>query len=137
MRDRRQSFSSVAPISIYPLDVEDVADLMLGYFDVYTMLNTDILRSQFAERGIDVEIAVGDEADDRFLVARRRVGDRELLVHAGVSLREQLLMELMRPENAIAAVKAVQNAVEAEPGPEVVERIVSMAEASVWQAPPA
>ena len=94
MRDRRQSFSSVAPISIYPLDVEDVADLMLGYFDVYTMLNTDILRSQFAERGIDVEIAVGDEADDRFLVARRRVGDRELLVHAGVSLREQLLMEL-------------------------------------------
>jgi hypothetical protein len=135
MRDRKHSFPTLAPLSIYPLDVEDVADLMLGYFDLFAMLNVDVLARQLAERGIDVQITIDDDAGSNFLVATRRVGDRELVVNVDPSLREQLLMELMRPEIAIAAVKAVLDAVEAEPGPDLVERIVSFAdEAAVWEA---
>jgi hypothetical protein len=56
------------------------------------------------------------------------------VVNVDPSLREQLLLELMRPETAIAAVKAVLDAVEVEPRPEAMERIVSFAnEAVAWE----
>jgi hypothetical protein len=135
MRDRKHSFPGIAPLSIYPLDVEDLADLMLGYLDVLSLLNIDVLGQQFSERGISVEFTDNDTASSNFLIASRRVGDRELFVHVDPTLREQLLAELMRPETAIASVKAVLDAVEAEPSPEAVERIASFAdEASVWEA---
>jgi hypothetical protein len=49
MRDRRHGFPALAPLSIYPLDVVDVADLMLGYFELFAMLNVDALERQFSE----------------------------------------------------------------------------------------
>ena len=43
MRDRRASFGSLAPLAIFPLDPEDIADLMLGHLELRTMLRGDLL----------------------------------------------------------------------------------------------
>lgn len=136
MRDRRDSFPSVAPLSIYPFDVEDVADLMLGRLDMFTALNLDGLVQQFAQKGIHVEIAHSevDGASDRFLTAHHRVFGRELIVEVNPTVREQMLIELMTPANAIAQVGAMIRAVEAESRPTRVERVPAMAdEARVWR----
>src|SRR3954452_15774409 len=110
MRDRKQTVATVAPMSIFPLDVEDVADLMLGFIDLHMKLNIDLLAEQFEQRGVDVEFAFGEEANDRPLTAKRQVGNIEHIVSVSPSLREQLLVELMRPEEAVAPVKAVLDA---------------------------
>jgi hypothetical protein len=137
MRDRKHSSPGIAPLSIYPLAVEDLADLMLGYLDLLSLLNVDVLEQQFSDRGIRVKIAVAAAASSNFLVASRVVGNRELVVHVDPTLREQLLAELMRPETAITSVKAVLDSVQAERSPKVVERIASLAdEASVWESRP-
>ncbi len=137
MRDRRDGVPSLAPLSIYPFEVEDVADLMLGRLDLFTALNLDGLTQQFEHKGISVEIAHSDAggADGLFLTARQDVPGRELLVTVTPGVREQMLIELMTPANAIAQISAMFGAVRAESSPARVERIPSMAdEARVWES---
>lgn len=136
MRDRRHSFPGLAPLSLYPFEIEDVADLMLGHLDMFTILNVKALERQFERRDLDVEIVPPEDpaAGDVFLTARRRRPGREIFVRVHPTVREQLVRELMRPESAVASVKAVLDAAEAEPEPVEVERIPAMAaEAAVWE----
>jgi len=43
MRDRKESFSSIAPFTIYPLPAADVADIVIGFIDLVFCLNLDAL----------------------------------------------------------------------------------------------
>lgn len=137
MRDRRYSAPVLAPLSIFPFHVDDVADVMLGYMGFATHLNVTVIRDRLAAAGVSADIALGAVADSGFLVAKRIVGDRQLEVHVDPTLREQLLLELTYPEDAVAAVRAVLAAVEAEREPQMVERIVATtSEARVWESWP-
>jgi hypothetical protein len=137
MRDRRDTAPVLAPLSIYPFDVDDVADLMLGYMEFTTDLNVAVIRDRLVAGGVSAEVVLGDDAESRFLIARRVVGNRQLEVHVEAALRDQLLLELMYPEDAVAVVRAVLAAVETEREPERVDRIPAMTdEARVWEACP-
>lgn len=135
MRDRRHSFPSLAPLSIYPFDAEDVADLMLGRLDMITALNLDGLTQQFNQAGVRVHIphTDDDESGARFITARHEDDTRQFTIEIQPSVREQMLMELMTPANMIAQVRAMIEAVRAESSPSRVQRIPAMAdEARVW-----
>lgn len=137
MRDRRHSFPPLAPLSIYPFDVEDVADLMLGRLDLFTALNLDGLTRLFAQHGISVDAAHDDAegAGERFLTARRRIRDRGITVTVQPSVREQMLIELMTPANIVAQVNAMIEAVRVESTSARIERFAAMAdEARVWES---
>ncbi len=135
MRERKHSFPTLAPLSIFPLDTEDLADLLLGYLDLFTALNITVLGKSFERRGIDVRFAEHGERDELFLEARRIVGNRELLARAGPTVREQMLLELMTPASAIACIEATLDAVEAERASQPVARDVALAdERRVWES---
>jgi hypothetical protein len=135
MREKKHSFAALAPLSIFPLASEDLVDLLLGYLDLFTALDVTALGKSFERRGIEVRFAERSERDELFLEARRIVGDRELFARAGPTVREQLLLELMTPANAIACVEATLDAVELEPAPQPVARVVALAdERRVWES---
>lgn len=91
IRDRGDPVVELAPVSIYPLPPEDVADLLLGFVDTSVHLNTQLLALRFAERGMRVGFPAPGTADTTFLEVRR--GYRGFLMPAYV--REQMLHELV------------------------------------------
>ncbi len=94
IRDRGDPVVELAPLSIFPLPAEDVADLLLGFVDVSVHLNTELLVLRFAERGMRVRFFVAPASANHFLEARR--GRRGFLMPAYV--REQMLHELVTVE---------------------------------------
>lgn len=100
LRDRTQSFSSLAPLPLLPFSVEVTAELMMGGFDIVTTINAARLEQRLADRGIDAEVARGEGVEDTFLTASR--GRATVTVPATV--REQISVELMRIETLIATV---------------------------------
>lgn len=94
IRDRGNPVVELAPVSIFPLPPEDVADLLLGFIDTSVHLNTQLLGLRFAERWMRAGFTVAPASDTHFLEARR--GYRGLLMPAYV--REQMLHELMTVE---------------------------------------
>jgi hypothetical protein len=102
MRDRRASFGGLAPLAIFPLAPEDIADVMLGRLELRTMLRGDLLEHAFAAHDISADVMFGEDADEVFLrVARGRVS-----LAIPPSLRERLLFELLTPDSAIALAEA-------------------------------
>lgn len=101
LRDRRHSFSFLAPVSILPLEAEDLADLLMGSLDYKVTLHLGALERLFARKGIAAEAARAREAGELFLTAET--------ASAGVSvpsqLREQLFIELMTPATLIRLVE--------------------------------
>lgn len=105
MRDRRHSFPTLAPLSIFPFDPEAVADLILGYLSFFTHLNLTRLKPGFERKGIKVRFAVESEAASLFFEAEKQVSPQwALAVHAKPPVREQMLIELMTPASLVAAV---------------------------------
>lgn len=92
LRDRTQSFSSLAPLPLLPFSVPVTAELMMGSFDIVTTINAARLEQRLAERGIDAEVARGEGVEHAFLTACR--GRATVVVPATV--REQISVELMR-----------------------------------------
>jgi hypothetical protein len=98
IRDRGDPVVELAPLSIFPLPAEDVADLLLGFVDTSVHLNTQLLALCFAERGMRVGFAVAPASHTHFLEARR--GYRGFLMPAYV--REQMLHELVTVQTLTA-----------------------------------
>jgi hypothetical protein len=71
MRDRRYSFSGLAPVPIFPLKAEDLADLTMGFMDVMVVLNADILAGGFRGKGIAVKISTPLRTTPMFFCAQR------------------------------------------------------------------
>jgi len=100
LRDRTQGFSSLAPLPLLPFSIGVTVELMMGGFDIVTTINASRLEQRLAERGIDAEVARGEDVQDTFLTARR--GRATATVPATV--REQISVELMRMETLIETV---------------------------------
>jgi hypothetical protein len=101
LRERRNAGSAYhAPLGIFPLCAEDIADLLFGRFDYTSVLSVDALAPAFAARDIEVRFARGSEANEVFLHARR--GSDDIVVPA--HLRDQMLRELMTVETLIDTV---------------------------------
>jgi hypothetical protein len=95
--DRGDPVVELAPISIFPLPADDVADLLLGFLGVSVHLNTQLLGLRFAQRRIAAQFMTAPASHVHFVEARR--GYRGLLVPAYV--REQMLHELMTVDTLV------------------------------------
>jgi hypothetical protein len=134
MRDRGYSFSIMAPLSVFPLAAEDVADICMGFVEIYTVLNGSLLERSFTSHQVRAEVFEPPQADGAFLQAVLRFGDHELVVQVSPQLREQMLLELMTPANVIGAVQGLASELASEPGEEREEHIVALQdEARVWE----
>jgi hypothetical protein len=101
LRERRRAGSSYnAPLGIFPICADDIADLLMGRFDFAAVLSVEALRPAFAARRINVEFAKGSEASQTFLRARRDGG--EVILPA--NMRAQMLRELMTVETLVRIV---------------------------------
>jgi len=111
IRDRRASFGSLAPLPIFPLDPGDIADLMLGFLEIRTILRGDLLEQAFADRGIAAEVEFEADRDDVFL----RVARGPVSMVIPPSLRERMLFELLTPEAVVDIVAATLDLLAADP----------------------
>jgi hypothetical protein len=130
MRDRGESFSSIAPFTIYPLPPEDVVDIVFGFIDVVFCLDLQALDDALAVEGVDVETARPPLSTGLFLTARRD----ELTLTVPPHLREQMMVELMTPAALRRALTAVLDDMAANPSTAGDSRIVVFEdEASAWE----
>jgi CBS domain-containing protein len=135
MRDRSYSFSMMAPFTIFPLPAEDVADLCLGFIEIYSVLNASLLEGAFARAGIKASVFTPPESNGRFLEAEFRQGNRILVVQVSPQLREQLLLELMTPANVIGAVQGLARELDRDAPGEQEGHIVALSdEGRVWES---
>lgn len=103
IRDRRTTFGSLAPLTIFPLDPSEIVNVMLGRLEIRTMLRGDLLEAAFACRGLAAEVEFADDRDSVFLRVRRG----SLALDVPPDLREQMLFELLTPDTAIDTVVAM------------------------------
>lgn len=136
MRDRSYSFSMMAPFTIFPFPAEDVADLCLGFIEIYSAMNASLLERVFARAGVKASIFTPPESNDKFLEAESRHGNRILVVHVSPQLREQMLLELMTAANVIGAVQGLLRELDRDPPGEQEGHIVALSdEGRVWETP--
>lgn len=105
IRDRGDSVVELAPLSIFPLPAEDVADIMLGFIEVSVHLNKQLLSLRFAQSAIQVRFFRQPAAARHFLAVRR--GTRGFLMPA--VMREQMLHELLTAETLVGLTKDLLN----------------------------
>jgi hypothetical protein len=102
-RDRHDTVSQLAPLSIFPLSAEDVADILFGFVDVKVLLNIPLLQIAFARKGIYTEIHTAPESGRSFLTAQTDSSGIIVPAH----LREQILHETMTPSTLIRMVEYI------------------------------
>lgn len=103
MRDRDVTPSNFAPLSIYPLPAQDVADLILGFLDTLVYLDIPELERAFAARGLEATVARPPESERLFL----RATDGEFTVNVAPGVREVMLNEMETPDSLIAGVRSL------------------------------
>jgi hypothetical protein len=93
-RERLHHYPYLAPLTVFPLPAEDIAELVFGPLEYITILHAPTLERELAARGIHAEVVTRKpEADRVFLRAVRADAQVEL----PALVREQLLTELMQP----------------------------------------
>jgi hypothetical protein len=127
IQDRQATFGSLVPLAIFPLDPPDLADLMLGYLELRTMLRCDLLEAGFAARGLAATVAFPAPDDDTFL----SVGSGNLRVNILPDVREQLLAELVTPQTVIETVAATLELLADSSSPEQ-EFLPGIDESDIW-----
>jgi hypothetical protein len=133
LRDRRESFSSLAPFTILPLPADDVADIVMGPVDLFFCLHLGRLEQALTRNGITVRVARPPESGRLFLEASRGTRGVQVPPH----LREQMMAELVTPDCIFEAVKHVLDLNETNPGEAYDSRIVVFAdEGDVWAGKP-
>jgi hypothetical protein len=97
IRDRRETFSSQAPLALLPYELDHVAEICTGRLDVTIAVDGRAVASEFARRGIAARVATGKEAGDLF-VSCERAGRR---ISIPAPTREQVLVEGLCIESVI------------------------------------
>lgn len=132
MRDRRHSFSVLAPFSIFPVPVEDIADLMLGNMELATIIHGPTLEAAFADAGMSARVELGDDRFDSFVVVERN-GE---IIEIPATVREQMFLELLTPAAVIAAADELLMDMAQHPSAAENARMVTFAsESAVWSPP--
>ena len=131
MRDRGWSFSSLAPYTIFPLNAEDVTDVVMGFVDLACGLHLPLLEHAVRRNGIDVQVKRASEGSLLFLEAERGgVG-----IRVPAHLREQMMVELMTPDSLFALLDAILERNELLPQEANDRRVVTFSdETTVWEA---
>lgn len=75
IRDRKGNTGQIAPFTIFPLEANDIADLLLGQLDFITVLNADLLEAELGLRNIRAQIAEPPNHQERFMLATTRLGN--------------------------------------------------------------
>ncbi len=133
LRERRDSWAFIAPITILPLPAVDVADLLLGGLDVCTTLFCDELEAVFARAGLHCEVAGTDQQAERFL----RVSDGLSTVSMPPAIREHMLAELVSPISIVHAAQLSLAAVAVDDAAQPAGHLVTYHdEQRVWDLPP-
>jgi len=132
IRDRRWSFSSLAPYTIFPLSADDATDVVMGFVDVFCSVNLPSLERALTQDGVDVAVRRAGQGKTIFLEAHRRgVG-----VRVPAHVREQMMVELMTPDALFALLDHVLTLNEQRPEEANDRRVVTFAdEAAVWERP--
>ena len=93
LRNRRldHNFASLAPLSLAPLALDDVTDLVLGRIDFITTLHAPTVEARLRNHGIDATVARGADVPNGFLHAARA----GVAVDVPAYVREQVQLELM------------------------------------------
>lgn len=136
MRDRHHRFAYMAPLSILPLRVEHVADVMVGRFDYTTWINVSRVAADLKSRGWWAEPIALPESEDGFVnVGTVDASGRSATVaRMAPHLRELMSIELM----TIASLNATVQAVFGNAGPnlwsdDIQRAVVLGAEQRVWE----
>jgi hypothetical protein len=131
MRDRGWSFSSLAPYTIFPLDGDDVTDVVMGFVDLAYGLHLPVLERALTRDAIEVRVRRAGEGSFLFLEAARR----GVAVQVPAHLREQMMVELMTPDALFALLDHVLQLNEERPEEANDRRVVTFAdEVAVWEA---
>ena len=136
MQTRRYNSPSVAPVSIFPFPIEDVADLMMGHVDAMVCLSGAGVEERFAERGLQANVFGPPVSSEKFLEASWLVSETEMQgVTIPADIREQMLVELTTPECLAKLVKAHRQVTASIP-PEANEQhvVVASEEAAIWES---
>jgi hypothetical protein len=134
MRDRRYSFSALAPLSIFPFEAEDVADLMMGFLDAMVCVDGRRYEQLCAARGLSAAVATGSAAGEYFVETTALIGTRAVRVKSPGHIREQIQTELMTPENAIALTRALLEVMAQQPeGSSEAHLVVPSGERVAWE----
>jgi hypothetical protein len=88
---RPLDFSALAPVTILPLQADDVADIAMGFTEVIVTLNADCLAGGLSAKGMDVEIAVPPESGEVFLRATRGFPGWDLTVQVDPQSHRKIL----------------------------------------------
>ena len=119
----------MAPYTIFPLPPEDIADVVMGFIDLATSLRLDLLESALTRDEVAVRVRRPGAHTTLFLEASRHQVGLELPPH----LREQMMVELMKPDSLFAAIDYVLALNEERPSEANDRRVVVFAdEADVW-----
>jgi hypothetical protein len=110
VRERMHHFPYLAPLTIYPLPPDDIAELLLGPLEYVTILHAPTLEREFAVHGVEAQVITRKpEADSVFLRAARGSAQVEL----PSLVCEQMLTELMHPSCLVETVSHMLDTIDA------------------------
>ena len=107
MRDRHKRFSYVSPLTLLPVPVELLINVLFGALDFTTWVNVSSVARALVLRGFDeaVPIAPPDSGDAFLRVGLRR--ERDLLeLQVAPHLREAMALELMTTQSLLDHIHA-------------------------------
>lgn len=110
MRDRHETFPSLAPVALLPLPVNDVVDLLIGRMDFTTWINVSAVARYLGGRGLAARAVPVEEAGDGFVVVTKRFGQVAYEMHVTPHLREMMAIELMTTATLADLVEALLDA---------------------------
>jgi hypothetical protein len=103
-RERLHHYPYLAPLTVFPLPAEDIAELLLGPLEYITILHAPTLERELAARGIHADVVTRKPQADRVFLRALRA-DAQVELPALVC--EQLLTELMQPACLIDSVHSM------------------------------
>lgn len=133
LRDRHadHTFSSLAPLAILPLALDDITDLVFGRLDFMTTVHAETIEQRLARKGISAKIARGRQAAaESFMRATR--GSAAITIPATV--REQVQLELLQLRTVFATIDWFLAEIEQGGAPRPNVAIAYEDERTVWES---
>lgn len=135
MRDRHHSFPYLAPLSLLPLDREDLVDVLLGQLDYTVLLNVSSVTRFLRGRGLIAHEIGPTESASWFLTGGRRHGNVVTTVTVTAQVREMMAIELTTPAYVAKLVHTLLESIADQPNLVNEQTMVAPGdERAVWRA---